>query len=114
MRHIVTKYHNKKVTYFGKSFDSKREGNRYLYLLDRQHRGAIKDLILQPEFILQEAFEKDGIKYRPIIYIADFSYTETKTNKRIIEDAKGVKTDVFKIKKKLFEKRYTNLTIKEV
>lgn len=71
--------------------------------------GYIEDLRLQVPYLLQEGFVKDGKKHREITYIADFVYTEN--DKTIVEDSKGVITDVFAIKQKLFEKRYPELTI---
>lgn len=47
------------------------------------------------------------IKYeRAVRYIADFVYTDTMTEKVIVEDVKGYKTDVYKLKRKLFKYRY--------
>ena len=41
---------------------------------------------------------------RPCYYIADFVYTENGAT--VVEDTKGVKTDAYKIKKKLLLERY--------
>ena len=43
---------------------------------------------------------------RAVKYIADFMYVETATGKIIVEDVKGFKTDVYKLKRKLFKYRY--------
>lgn len=69
---------------------------------------------LQVPFTLQESFKKNGKTYKPIIYIADFVYGEK--GKTIVEDVKSeaTKTEVYKIKKKLFEYKYKDLTIIEV
>ena len=108
------KYNNKRVKYNGINFASQKEFKRYLYLLDQQTKGYIKDLVLQPRFELQEKFEKGGVKYRAITYVADFQYFDTRLNKTIVEDTKGFITDVYRIKKTLFEKKYIALTIKEI
>lgn len=108
------KYRNKKIEEDGLKFDSKLEWTRYRQLKLLVRAGLIKDLQTQIKFELQEGFKKNGVSYRPITYIADFVYTEIKTEKKIIEDTKGMKTEVYKIKKKLFEKRYPEYTIKEV
>lgn len=68
--------------------------------------------MLQPRFLLQEGFRKNGKAYRKIEYVADFMYEQD--GKLIIEDVKGIKTDVYKLKQKLFEKRYQDLAIKEI
>lgn len=94
------------------SFPSKKEANRFIVLVQLQRMGKIDGLTLQPEFLLQPDFECDGQTIRPIKYIADFSYVDTSTGEKIIEDCKGVETDVFKLKKKLFLYRYPELKLK--
>lgn len=99
------KYRNKPVEYFGIKFHSTAEGDRYLYLRQEKIAGRIKNLVLQPKFRLQDAFILNEEKHEPIDYIADFRYTN-KDGIDIIEDVKGVKTEVYRIKKKLFLKKY--------
>ena len=106
------KYHNTKVEINGIKFDSIKEGERYheLYLL--QKAGEISDLRLQEEFVLQNAYRspETGEKIRAIKYLADFTYEVN--GERIIEDAKGMKTPVYQIKKKMMES--AGNTIREV
>ena len=109
----MTKYHARKVTIDGHTFDSKAEADRYceLKLLEKAH--VIRDLKLQPGFILQEHFKHDGVWERAITYKADFSYIDG--GRVIVEDVKGMKTEVYKIKRKLFLKKYGDEVIfKEV
>ena len=74
----------------------------------------ICNLELQKKFLLQEGYTNaKGKKRRPIYYIADFYYYDYIDNKWVVEDVKGVRTDVYKLKKKLFEYKY-NLTITEL
>lgn len=101
-----TKYKNKKTDVDGIIFDSKAEAKRYKELKVMEKAGLIKCLVLQPKFLLQDRFKCRGKMYRKIEYIADFKYIEVETNKTIVEDVKGVETDVFKLKKKLFLKLY--------
>lgn len=108
----MSKYHARKTVIDGIKFDSKREAHRYAELKLLEHAGEIRDLVLQPEFVLQEGFKKNGKVHRAIKYIADFQYIEN--GKTVVEDCKGVKTEVYRIKKKLFEKRYENLEIREI
>ena len=108
------KYHNKKIVIDNIKFDSKKEGNRYKQLKLLEKAGLIKDLELQPAFLLQPNFKKNGKTNRKIEYIADFKYYDIEAKKWIVEDTKGFKTDVYKLKKKLFEYKYKDLEIKEI
>jgi len=114
-----SKYGNKKEEVNGIVFHSGEEAKRYEQLLFLEKAGDIKDLTLQPKFILQEAFNKDGVQYHKIKYIADFMYYDTSTGRAVVEDVKAwdktlkkyVLTKEFIIKRKLFEKRYQDLKI---
>ena len=105
-RGSMNKYRNKKTAFHGILFDSKREAERYAELCLLVKAGEIKDLVLQPQFELQGAFKLRGKIYRPIIYIADFQYTETVSGKVVVEDVKGMETETFRLKKKLFLRKY--------
>jgi len=100
------KYKNKKVIYNGIKFDSIKEKNRYIQLLYLEKAGLIKDIKLQYEFELQPAFTLNKKKIRKITYIADFYYYDNKLNDYVVEDVKGIRTDVYKLKKKMFEYKY--------
>ena len=89
----------------GIQFDSKREAEFYLYLKLLKRAKEIKDFKLQPRFRLQEGFEKNGTTHKPIDYVADFEVTHNDGTTEII-DVKGHETAVFKIKRKMFEKKY--------
>ena len=102
------KYNAKKIVIDGIEFDSKKEGKRYLELKTLEKAGKIKDLQLQPVFLLQEGFYYRGKAIRQITYRADFEYVDEKGN-RVVEDVKGVETPVFQIKKKLFLKKYRDV-----
>ncbi len=101
-----SKYHNKKVIYDGIKFDSAKEANYYLKFSLMQEAGIIKDLELQKKFILQKGYTLNGKRYREISYKADFCYISTTDDKYHVIDVKGFKTDVYKLKKKLFEYKY--------
>ena len=100
----MNKYRNTKTIIDGIKFDSKKEANRYCELKLLEKAKEIEDLKLQPKFVLQEGFKKDGVTYRPITYIADFSYIYK--SRTIVEDVKGMETEVFKLKRKMFEYNY--------
>ncbi len=106
-----SKFRNKKCEQDGIKFDSLKEMRRYVELKALQVKGTIMDLTCHPVYLLQEAFERDGKKYRKIEYEADFRYVDISTKKTIIEDVKASKyfvTDVYKLKKKLFLKNLTD------
>ena len=105
------KYGNTKTIRDGIAFDSQREARRYLELKSLQKCGLIKSLRLQPRYLLQEAFthKLTGCKHRKIEYVADFEYEER--GKIMVEDSKGMQTDVFKLKAKLFDYKYPDLTL---
>lgn len=102
----VSKYKNKKVVCDGIKFDSAKERNYYLKFKMMEEAGIIKDLELQKKFILQKGYTINGKKRREISYKADFCYVTTKDDKLHVVDIKGFKTDVYKLKKKLFELKY--------
>ena len=105
-----SKYHAKKTVVDGITFDSKREADRYLVLKSMEEDGDIEDLRRQVRYELIPGFDVDGRHYRPAYYVADFVYREA--GKEVIEDVKGMRTDVYRLKSKLFARRY-GMNIKE-
>ena len=106
----MSKYHNKKVQVDMYVFDSIAESRRYKELKLLEQAGEISELELQPRFLLQEGFKKNGKTFRKIEYIADFQYIEN--GRLVIEDVKGKETEVFKLKRKLFEHEYPDYELK--
>ena len=94
------KYGAKKTQFMGHTFDSRWESERWGQLTAMERAGAIRDLERQ-------------IKYDIIVngekickYIADFKYNQVEEDGsqiEIVEDAKGVETAEFKLKKKLMK-----------
>jgi hypothetical protein len=91
-----SKYRNRRTTVYNITFDSKREANRYLVLKADLEAGKIANLKLQ-------------VTYRLVVnetlicsYRADFVY-EDLTGATIVEDAKGMRTKDYVIKKKLMK-----------
>lgn len=107
----MNKYKNKKVVIDNILFDSKKEANYYTYLKLLEKAGKIKNLELQKKFILQDKFNLNGKTYRAITYVADFVYEEK--GQTHVVDTKGYRTEVYKIKKKLFAKKY-GIEIEEI
>lgn len=101
------KYHNIVAEYNGVRYDSRKEMRRAFALDMLARAGQIKGLERQKPFVLQEAYvTRDGRKIRPIIYIADFVYYDVDRDEFVVEDVKGVRTEVYKLKRKLFERKY--------
>lgn len=119
-------FHNKKEV-DGITFDSETEANYYIYIRDNKKKLKIKEIELQPEFILQQKFilTPDGKRidyinekqfkaeqkkypkctHQAIKYIADFKIEYENGTIEII-DVKGIKTADFKIKEKMFNYLY--------
>ncbi len=106
----MNKYRNRKIVVDNIRFDSNLEAERYRQLKLLQRAKQISNLRLQVPFLLQEGFKKNGKTHRKIEYIADFVYEEN--GQTIVEDTKGMITETFKIKQKLFEYKYPDLNLK--
>ena len=100
------KYKAVKTEVDGITFDSKREAARYMELVLLERAGEISHLELQPSFVCMV----NGHKI--CTYKADFRYFSA--SKSIVEDVKGVKTPVYRLKKKLVEALYPGVKIQEV
>ena len=127
-----SKYHNHKTTIKDPktgepiTFDSKKEADYYFELLARERAGEVFKISRQVRIQIQEGFtDISGVKHRPITYTADFVYYErinfTTTNdgrilsediKVHVVDVKGLKTDVYRLKKKLLA--YQGIVLEEV
>lgn len=108
------KYSAKKTTIDGITFHSKAEAEYYAALKLLKRVGEVKDFTLQPRYTLLEAYSHPitGKKVQGIEYVADFLVTYADGRTEVV-DVKGVKTEAYKIKKKLFEAKY-GMAIKEV
>ena len=109
----MNKYRNEKITLDGMTFDSKHEATRWCELKLLERTGAISNLVRQMPITLLPAQRNDKGKVieRPVKYIADFMYEEN--GQTVIEDAKGVKTKEYIIKRKLMRWIH-GIAIKEV
>jgi len=105
------KYGNKKVRFEGIVFDSKKEARRYADLKLLQQQGLISDLELQKKFDLIPTTRYEGGSLRKITYTCDFFYYDKQRKETIVEDVKGIETDIFKLKLRLFLQKY-NYTFK--
>lgn len=125
-----SKYKAVKTTIDGITFDSKREAKRYTELKLLEKTGMITHLELQPTYDITI----NGAKICK--YKADFRYFTVRAEDReqyksskgewivptmtgdkegqIVEDVKGFKTPIYRLKKKLVEASYPGTLIKEV
>ena len=105
------KFNARKTVVDGIVFHSAAEANRYKILKILEKAGHIRALKLQVPFIYYCIIE-ESLDYKKIFtYYADFMYIENE--KTIIEDVKGMKTPVYRLKKKLIE-AYYGIKITEV
>lgn len=102
----TSKYHARKTVVDGITFDSRREAKRYGELKLLERAGVIRDLKRQVRYELIPAFNVGGKHYRPTSYVADFVYTDTATGAEVVEDCKGYRTDVYRLKAKLFAHKF--------
>ncbi len=124
------KYHNKpteRVTDSGAvlRFDSQKEARRYDELAALERAGKIRELRMQVDFTLQEAYtDGEGRRVRAIRYRADFTYQKLVTEryvtdgggsyeycdewKPVVEDVKScaTKTKTYAMKRKMMKERY--------
>lgn len=98
-----SKYHSRKITRDGETFDSLKEYQRWCELKLLERAGKIVNLKRQLKFeLIPSQKSADGkVVERPCNYIADFYYTDTKTWQTVVEDTKGVKTKDYIVKRKL-------------
>lgn len=107
-----SKYGNKKWELDGQVFDSQHEARRYQELRYLLRMGLISDLQRQVTFELIPSQRRGGkVVERPVKYIADFVYMEN--GQRVVEDAKGMRTKEYVIKRKLMLMQY-GIQIREV
>lgn len=101
------KYNARRTFQDGQWFDSAREANRWNELHLMQRAELIVDLNRPGDYEVFPAYTRsDGKRIRSIKYRPDFEYLDTETGQRVVEDVKGIETQVFKLKRKLFEHRY--------
>lgn len=106
-----SKYHNQKTVCNGILFDSKHEAERWQDLLLAERANVISNLRRQVKYELIPTQYTDTKTERAVNYVADFVYEED--GKTVVEDAKGVPTKEYIIKRKLMLFRY-GIEIREV
>lgn len=111
MQYHSNKYHAKKVETPDGTFDSKKEAMRWYELKLMEKAGEIHFLRRQVRFELIPKQESSHGTVRAVHYIADFCYEQS--GEMVVEDVKGMKTDVYMLKKKLMLWRH-GIEIREV
>ena len=104
------KFHAQKTVVGSVVYDSKKESKRAVELEYLQRAGKIKNLERQKRFILQEEYiNNEGQKIRPISYLADYYYEEN--GQKVVEDVKSpaTRTQVYMLKKKMFQFKYPDI-----
>lgn len=108
---MKSKYHSRKITRDGMTFDSVKEYRRFCELSLLERAGTITDLQRQVKFVLipvqrepdtigkRGGIVKGKLIERECAYIADFVYVEN--GAKVVEDTKGFKTPDYIIKRKL-------------
>ena len=113
----MTKFGNKKTTIDGITFDSRHEAYRYAELKLMERTGLIHELQLQVPFeLIPKQMDGKRVAERAVIYKADFVYQIPEENGEshiVVEDAKGVKTKEYILKRKLMRWIH-GIEIKEV
>jgi hypothetical protein len=100
---MFSKYKAQKVEYDNIKFDSKKEFTRYKDILKpKLQTGAIKDMLIHPEFVLFPSFDYLGELHLGVRYSCDFLYRDMLLGDTIIEEVKGFKTPDYRVKKKVF------------
>lgn len=109
------KYRNQRTELDGRTFDSKAEAKRYSELQLLVRCGQIRELQMQVRYELVPGVRLAGeARAKPAItYVADFVYFDVQAGRLVIEDVKGMATDVYRIKRHLM-KALLGLDITEV
>jgi hypothetical protein len=105
----------------GIRFASKAEARRFGELKLLEKAGEVSDIEVQPVFPIEVICPWNGEVIQVGVYRADFRYWSLPANGRamyptarqIVEDVKGMKTPVYRLKKKLVEALY-GISIREI
>ena len=108
-----SKYHARKTEVDGIVFDSKKEAEYYCQLKFFLKAGYITQIERQVAYELQPAFRHEGRAERAIKYLADFRVTYKDGHVEVV-DVKGVRTEAYKLKRKLLLFKHPDMIFREV
>lgn len=108
-----SKYLNKKKTVDGITFDSQKEAEYYCQLKFFLKAGYVTKIERQVAYELQPAFRHEGKGERAIKYLADFRVTYKDGHVEVV-DVKGMRTDVYRLKRKLLLFKHPDMIFREV
>lgn len=109
----------------GIAFRSTLEADVYQLLRSWERAGAIRNLLCQPNYLLQPKMRVDGKAVRAIVYVADFQYERIRRGlcpghgvppfgwETVAIDAKGFRMPVYQIKKKMFMAKFPHIRFEE-
>ena len=97
----MSKYKSVKTVIDGIKFDSKAEGEFYLYLRRKEDKGEIALIGVHPKVRLQDKFSLAGKTYPAITYAPDF-HVEFVDGRELYFDVKGISTPVALLKYKMY------------
>ncbi len=105
---MAHKYHAIPTVIDGIRFASKKEARRYQELKLLEKAGEIWELELQPKFpLIVMPLNQTHAALKVGEYRADFAYYDKRRRShKTIEDCKGVKTETYRLKKKMVEAIY--------
>lgn len=95
----------------GIEFRSTLEARAYQLLSLWQSAGVISALELQPTYLLQEKFRVDGKAIREMNYTPDFRYQ--RDGLTFVIETKGHRTQPYRMRRKMFLKRYPEIQFRE-
>jgi len=101
-----SKFHNTPKRVDGVLFHSGKEARRYVELRGMEKAGVIRDLELQPRFGL----DVNGVHVCD--YLADFKYWDNERRQEVVEDVKGMRTQIYILKARLL-KAVTGIEVEE-
>ena len=109
----ASKYHARPCVVDGIRFASVKESQRYSELKLLEKAGQIRCLVLQPAYSLAiRPLASNGLPISCGEYRGDFQYEDVATGMKVIEDCKGIRLPLYKLKKKIVEALY-GITITE-
>lgn len=107
-----SKYNARKTEVDGIVFDSRKEAEFYCQAKLFAKAGIITKIERQVAYELQPAFRHAGKAERAIKYIADFRLTYNDGHVEVV-DVKGMKTEAYRLKRKLLLFRYPDMIFRE-